>query len=145
MTNIKKSVNVPYTTTQMYDLVTRLEQYPEFISWCDGASVQSRTQTKLVATLHGSKLGINFSASIIYLLHPSDLIEIRFMYTGPFRQIQGFWRFETIAGKEGSQFSFELQYEFSNAMLGWTLSPIIRSEAGKLLNDFTERAKKIYS
>src|SRR5689334_4482360 len=36
MTRVKKSVLVPYSAAAMFDLVDRVELYPQFLPWCAG-------------------------------------------------------------------------------------------------------------
>lgn len=142
MTVIKKSETVPYTDAQLFDLVTDIEKYPEFLPWCRAAIVSERTDRLIKASIQGTKLGKDFTASFIYRLIPNKGIDIQLIYTGPFRKIVPQWRFEALGGK--TKFSFEIEYEFGNVLLGWTLSPIIKNEASNLLKEFIRRAKTLY-
>jgi len=36
---VKKSVLIPYSAAQMFELVDRVEDYPAFLPWCAGARV----------------------------------------------------------------------------------------------------------
>ena len=40
MHKVQRSVLVPYSAAQMFDLVADVEKYPEFMPWCGGAEVQ---------------------------------------------------------------------------------------------------------
>jgi coenzyme Q-binding protein COQ10 len=42
---------VPYTPEQLFDLVADVGSYPQFLPWCVGARVRSRTETLLVSDL----------------------------------------------------------------------------------------------
>ena len=42
---------VPYSPDQLFDLVADVGQYPQFLPWCVGARVRSRTERELVADL----------------------------------------------------------------------------------------------
>ncbi len=144
MTVIKRSEIVPYTAAQMYELITAIEKYPEFLPWCKEANVQNKTQYKVKAEFQGYKAGINFYATVLYnLQHPNKMIEIRLLDGRVFRTFEGFWRFETLESKK-TRFSFELKFEFSNAILGWTITPFIKSGSTELLENFCERAKILY-
>ncbi|MFM8796712.1 MAG: type II toxin-antitoxin system RatA family toxin, partial [Betaproteobacteria bacterium] len=35
MKHVRKSVLLWYSARQMYDLVTQVQAYPEFLPWCD--------------------------------------------------------------------------------------------------------------
>lgn len=144
MTTIKKNAEVPYTTSQMYDLVTAIQDYPKFLSWCKEATVQSRTPQKIQATIHGEKWGINFGFSFMYQMQSSNMISIHLMHTGPFRFIKSLWRFQPL-DKGGCQFGFELEYEFANPFYNWTLTPLIKGESNNIMKAFAARAKEIYS
>lgn len=143
MTEIKKNIVLPYTATQIYDLVNDLEKYPEFISWCKGVTVHNQTSYKTNASIQASKFGMDFTFSIIYQLEPSKMIRIYLLNNGPFRSIEAFWRFQTITNGE-TQLSFEVQYELNNRLLGWTLTPLLKNEINHLLKEFSIRAAKYY-
>lgn len=144
MAVIKQSNVVPYTNAQMYDLVIALENYPEFLPWCKRVTVKSKSPTRIDATVYGEKMGISFAVNITYLLSQNKLIDIRFFTGGgAVKLLQGYWRFDaTNDGK--TQFGFELQIEFANAFMNWTVIPIVRSEVKNAMKAFVERAKKIY-
>ncbi|HSF77499.1 MAG TPA: type II toxin-antitoxin system RatA family toxin, partial [Steroidobacteraceae bacterium] len=48
---MKRSAIVPYSATQMYDLVADVERYPEFLPWCTAAEVLSRDGEDVTARL----------------------------------------------------------------------------------------------
>ncbi len=46
-----RSEALPYRAEQLFDLVADVGRYPEFLPWCAGARVVSRSETELVAIL----------------------------------------------------------------------------------------------
>ena len=58
MTAISKSALVSYSPAQMFALVDGIEAYPEFLPWCRGAKVLSRTDDEVRATIELSKGGV---------------------------------------------------------------------------------------
>lgn len=142
MANIKQVVKIPCSLQQTYALVTQIDQYPEFVSWCKNAVINSSSTSNIRATIEGYKLGISFRFLLVYLLHSQKLIEVN-LPTGFFRKIEGFWRFDEIT-PQSTQLSFELNYEFANALLSWTVTPIIKSEIKNFMQALSERAKKLY-
>ena len=42
MKQVSKSVLLWYSPREMYELVTRVEAYPQFLPWCDSAHVVER-------------------------------------------------------------------------------------------------------
>ena len=43
--------HLPYRPQQLFDLVADIERYPEFLPWCVGARIRSRTEREIVADL----------------------------------------------------------------------------------------------
>ena len=43
MTRVQKSVLVPYSAARMFDLVERIDVYPQFVPWCAGAKIIGAT------------------------------------------------------------------------------------------------------
>ena len=62
---------------------------------------------------------------------------------GPFKQLQGFWRFEDIADN-GSSVSLELQFELSNRVLKFALEGLFKQITERLVMAFVERAGVVY-
>ena len=48
---IRKSALVPYPAEAMFDLVERVEDYPDFLPWCGGTQLLSRTDTGMSAAI----------------------------------------------------------------------------------------------
>ena len=52
MKQVKKSVLLWYTPQEMYELVTQVERYPEFLPWCNKVEVLAREGDTVTAKLH---------------------------------------------------------------------------------------------
>ena len=142
MTTIKKDISLPNSTSEMFALVTDLEKYPDFISWCKQIVVHSRTPTQIRATGMITKFGKDVQFSFIYTLYPNSMIQIHLLNTGPFKSFSALWRFTDTA--QGSKLTLELEYELSNTFIRWVLTPIIKNEVSNVLKDFSNRAKVVY-
>ena len=42
---------VPYTPSQLFDLVADVKKYPEFLPWCVGARIRSKEERLVIADL----------------------------------------------------------------------------------------------
>ena len=51
MSSVGRSALVSHSAQQMFALVSEIESYPEFLPWCDRASIAERRQGRTVATL----------------------------------------------------------------------------------------------
>lgn len=84
-THAEKKV-LAYTPEQLFDMVADVRRYPEFLPWCVGARVISRTETELVADLTiGFKMFRETFRSHVALERPHH-VHVRYL-TGPFRYL----------------------------------------------------------
>ncbi len=142
MARVDRSVLVGYTAQQMFSLVDRVEEYPEFLPWCAGASVSRRDDKITMATIHLDYHYLKQSFSTENTKHAPHLIEIR-LISGPFRHLEGRWHFIEL-GEAGCKIEFSLHYEFSSKLLEKLLSPAFRHIADNFMDGFIKRAENIY-
>ena len=139
---IKKNTVVPHSAAQMFQLVNAIEDYPEFIPWCVGTEVLSRTTDEIQATLNFAKGGMEKSFTTRNLLQHNKMVEIR-LVNGPFRHLEGFWRFDDLENGQ-SQVALDMEFEFSNALLAFAFGPIFTKIVNSLVDAFEQRAKKVF-
>lgn len=142
MPNISKSALVPYTAAQMFDLVDKVSDYPEFLPWCGGAEELSRNEDEVNASVTISHSGINKAFSTRNRLQKNKMIEME-LVNGPFKHLHGFWRFETLSDS-ACKVSLDLEYEFSSKLLGMAVGPVFSQIANSMVDSFCQRADKIY-
>lgn len=142
MPNISKSALVPYTAAQMFDLVDRVSDYPEFLPWCGGAEELSRNEDEVNASVTISHSGINKAFTTCNRLQKNKMIEME-LVNGPFKHLHGFWRFETLSDS-ACKVSLDLEYEFSSKLLGMAVGPVFSQIANSMVDSFCQRADKIY-
>jgi ribosome-associated toxin RatA of RatAB toxin-antitoxin module len=142
MTVISKSALVSYSPAQMFALVDGIEAYPEFLPWCRGAKVLSRTDDEVRATIELSKGGVEKAFTTCNRNQKNKMIEMR-LVEGPFRQLEGFWRFDAL-GDDGCKVSFDVEFEFASRMLGMVVGPVFSQIANSLVDSFHKRAVEIY-
>lgn len=142
MALVEKSVLVGYSARQMFDLVDGVERYPEFLPWCGRTEVKHRDEASVLATLYIDYHHVKHSFTTSNARQVPGLIDIR-LQEGPFRQLEGSWRFLELAA-DASKVEFRLHYEFSSRTLEALVNPVFSVIAGTLLDAFVERAEKIY-
>lgn len=142
MTVINRNAIVPYSPAQMFTLVDNVEEYPQFLPWCKSAQVLSRTEDEVRATLNLERAGIEKSFTTCNRIQKDKMIEIRLL-NGPFKQLEGFWRFDAMA-QQGCQVSLDLEFEFANYLLGLLFGPVFHQVVDTLVDAFCNRAAKVY-
>lgn len=142
MTIIRRDRIVPYTPEQMYDLVNRVEDYPQFLPWCSGSSVHFRDEDEAKATIVVSAKGFTKSFTTHNHLQKNKMIEIR-LIDGPFSHLEGFWRFEPVE-ESRCHVKFDLEFEFSTRLVGAIVGPLFSQISEAMVDAFEERAKSVY-
>ena len=142
MAVVKKSALVPYTCAEMYRLVNDVDAYHEFLPWCSGSKVVSDDGELMQASIELELAGFHKSFATRNLQHIDKMIEIR-LDEGPFRRLDGFWRFDRL-GDAGCKVALDLEYEFSNRLLSTALGKVFKEVANSLVDAFCSRAITIY-
>ena len=142
MNRIHKSALVSYSARQMYDLVADIEAYAEFLPWCGGSSIQSRTSEIVTASIIIAWRGVNKSFTTRNQLDPGHGMTLQ-LVDGPFKHLHGHWRFEAL-DDTACKVTLDLEFEFSNRLLGMTLGPVFESIASSLVDSFHTRARSVY-
>lgn len=142
MTTINKNALVPYPDRAMFSLVDDIVSYPEFLPWCSATNEISRTDDEVRASIDISHHGFQKSFTTCNRNTDNKLIEMR-LIEGPFKHLEGFWRFEDLGG-DGCKISLDLDFEFSNRLVGLAFGPIFSQIANSLVDAFCKRAKDVY-
>jgi len=142
MPNINRSAMVEYSAEQMFQLVDDIAAYPEFLPWCGGAEEHNRDENNVQASVTIQKGSINKSFTTQNRLNKPQSIELT-LVDGPFKELRGEWRFESLSGK-GCKVNFNLDFKFSNRIVGMAVGPIFNQVANTFVDSFVERAKAVY-
>lgn len=142
MHHISKSAIVPYTSQQMFELVNNIDDYSQFLNWCDSSSILNQSDDQITASVQINQGGLKQSFSTLNTLTPYKSIEMQLL-DGPFDELSGEWRFETL-GENASKVHLTLQFKFKSMLIDMALSPIFKSIANSQLDAFVARAKYIY-
>jgi ribosome-associated toxin RatA of RatAB toxin-antitoxin module len=142
MAEVNKLVLIEFTPAQMFELVDRCEDYPDFLPWCGGAEIHARTDVLTAATIHINYHGIkaHFSTENDKRAPYEMLIRLK---EGPFRHLNGHWRF-TPLGDSACKIEFGLHYEFSSRLLEKALGPVFNHIANTFVDSFVKRAAQVY-
>lgn len=142
MAAIHKTVLINYSAEQMFQLVDRVEDYPEFLPWCGGVDIEERHDDKLKAKLKINYHGIKQSFTTENTkLPPSSMI--MHLVEGPFKHFQARWNFKPLRD-DACKIEFDMQYEFSSRLLESVIGPVFSFIANSFVDSFCKRAQQIY-
>ncbi|MEM7304349.1 MAG: type II toxin-antitoxin system RatA family toxin [Pseudomonadota bacterium] len=143
MGNISRSTLVPYSASQMFDLVNDIDRYPEFVPWCEKSTSRLIGEDQKQATLYFARGKIRTSFTTKNNLQAGECIELQ-LVDGPFKHLHGEWKFIDIED-HGSRVQLELEFELSNRLLKIALESFFNQICERLVNAFVKRANQIYS
>ena len=130
-----------YSPEQMFDLVADVRRYPEFLPWCVGARVLSRTEGELVADMTiGFKMFRETFRSRVTLERP-DHVHVTYE-TGPFRYLNNHWRFN--ATPQGTEVDFFVDFEFKSRILQVAIGVVFNEAVRLMVRAFERRAMALY-
>ena len=147
MKHVKKSVLLWYTPGEMYELVTDIDRYPEFLPWCDHAKVLERHDGGVVARVGLAYMGVRHAFTTRNDNVPDQSVLVK-LVDGPFSLLDGTWLFRPL-GRPGSddkacKIDFDLRYAFSSIALEAVLSPVFDKVANTFVDSFVKRAEQVY-
>ena len=143
MKTVEKNILVAHSARQMFELVDKVEDYPEFLPWYGKTEVISREGDELKARLYMDYKGVKQS----FATHNRNIPgrEIRMvLLEGPFKSLNGTWHFLPL-GDDACKVEFELHYEFSSRVLSALISPVFSHISGTLVDAFVKEAGRRYA
>ena len=138
---VRKSVIVPHACATMFDLVDRVEDYPEFLPWCSRVELIERTEQVTAARLHVDYHGLSAKIATRNLKEPTASMRLE-LVEGPFETFAGTWRFAAL-GESGCRVEFVLDYAMASGALGVLLEPVFGQIAATLVDSFVARAESV--
>ena len=142
MTRIQRSALVPYSSAEMYRLVADVPHYGEFLPWCGGGRFLEQQGDAVVAQVDIDFKGIRKSFTTDNVLVPGKEIHMR-LREGPFHKLEGIWKFIDL-GEDASKIELDLEFGFSNKLVGKVIGPVFSSIANSLVEAFHKQARVAY-
>lgn len=145
MPEVSQQDIVPYSRAQMYQLVNQIDQYPQFIPWCQKTEVLYQDDHSMVASLTFDFQGITQSFTTRNTLEAPHQIVIALVH-GPFKSLKGTWTFEAVMvdNKEHCRISLHMVYAFRSSLIAMVFEPAFAKISNMLIQSFKTQAAKIY-
>lgn len=148
MKQVKKTVLLWYSPLEMYELVTGIRQYPQFLPWCESAELLDQHDDGVTARLGLAYAGVRHAFTTRNTHESGRLVRMQ-LVDGPFSMLDGVWQFHPLAkpGAEQAQackIEFALSYAFSSKALETVVSPVFDRVANTFVDSFVQRAESVY-
>ncbi len=142
MHRVERSVLVPFSTQQMFDLVACVEDYPEFLPWCAASHVRPQADGTRDATIEIRYHGARGRFTTRNQHTPYERIDME-LIDGPFRRLHGQWTFRALRA-DACRVHLNLHYQFAAGLLGRAIAPVFGEIAATLVDSFTRRAEALH-
>ncbi|NYT82441.1 type II toxin-antitoxin system RatA family toxin [Alcaligenaceae bacterium] len=142
MHKVQRSVLVPHSNAQMFDLVADVASYPQFMPWCGGATVHRQDEHGMEASITISIAGIKQTFTTRNEHEYPTLITFH-LVDGPFSMLTGTWEFLELA-PDACKVVYTMEYAFSSRALEAVVGPIFNRIATSFIDSFTQRAQTVY-
>ncbi len=137
---IRRTVLLPYSVEDMFDLIERAEVYPQFLPWCTAATILERSDDWVAARLEFSYLKLRFGFQTRNPKRRPDCLQVR-LVEGPFRHFHGDWAF-TRLGDRGCRVEFSLSYEIADGVFDRLATPAVEAVSRAMVDAFVKRAEE---
>jgi ribosome-associated toxin RatA of RatAB toxin-antitoxin module len=129
----------------MYDLVTDVQQYPEFLPWCAGARIVEEHGDGMTAQVSISFGGVRQTFTTRNVHTQDSQVEMELL-DGPFSHLDGQWSFLPLG--DGSQrackVTLAVNYRLNSSTLSKLAGPAFDKIATELVDAFVKRAELVY-
>ena len=137
---------LPYSATQMYDLVADVESYPQFLPWTAAARIRDRRPIDGGEVMEAD-LVISFKVfrekfgSRVTLMPEDKRIDTEYL-DGPFKHMLSTWHFRDL--DQGCEVSFDVDFEFRNRLLQGAAGMFFNEAMQRVVRAFERRATELY-
>jgi len=137
---------LPFTASQMFDLVADVRLYPDFLPWTAAARIRS-SKDILGGQEISADLVISFKVfrerftSKVTLYENINRIDTEYL-DGPFKHLQSRWEFEDVEG--GCEVKFWVDFEFRNKVLQGAAGMFFNEAMQRIVKAFENRATHLY-
>lgn len=146
MPRFSKSVRVPYTTAQAFDLVSDIGRYPDFIKWITAMRVSDVRLDEAGATHCQGDAVVGFKGfverfSTGVIADPVAGTVIASLIKGPFRALRAQWTITPVE-RGGADIALEIKYEFRNVLIAMLAAANHDLAVDRIMSAFLAEATK---
>ncbi len=148
MKSVHKSVLIWYSAEEMFNLVTDVGKYDQFLPWCDHAKVITATPDAMQAEVGIAMAGVKqtFTTQNTHTINDTGRQIDMKLLNGPFSNLEGSWTFTPVGdtSQRACKTELHLNYGFDNAVLAALVGPVFDKIAASLVDAFVKRADQVY-
>jgi len=137
---IERIIEVEASAEKLYQIVSDIESYPSFLTWCDSSEILSIKGHLVTASLSINLLGFKSSITTLNRLRRPEKIEMS-LQEGPFKSFKGTWLFEVVS-LEKTRVSYAMEYQISNPITDLLVKKKLDSFIDQFVGEFVKKFKE---
>lgn len=141
--NVSRSALLPYTADQMYDIISDVEAYPDFLNWCSASQVISELDSAVMAKLSISYGTLNLSFTTHNEMHPKSYVTMS-LVEGPFSSLNGQWTIQALSDS-ACKVALEMDFNFESVLTQKLFGRVFQRVIATQLDAFQKRAEALYT
>ena len=137
-----------YSSNQMFDLISDIESYPDFIPWCSRVKIISRTKDELKKIdFVEADMSVSFKvfnetfSSRVSLDRLSHEIVVEYL-SGPFKFLNNRWNLDRL--EKGCKVNFYVEFEFKSRIMQRLIGVVFNEAMRRIVLSFERRADDLY-
>ena len=146
MTVLRRSVELPYRADDLFELVSDVGRYPDFIKWIQSLRIIDETD-------EGNVLSVRAEAAVGFLTfkerfttdvtadRSTHTIDVR-LVRGPFRKLVNRWAFSP--GDGATTIDFFIDFQFRNILLQTLAAANLDFAVSRIMDAFQDEAARRY-
>ena len=139
MAIIKRTIEVEASAERLFEVVSDIEGYPSFLTWCDSSEILSIKDCLVTASLTINILGLKSTITTLNKSYRPTKIEMS-LQKGPFKSFQGIWLFEEVA-LEKTKVSYTMKYQIANPITDLIVKQKLASFIDQFVGEFEKEFK----
>lgn len=149
MANFSKSVRLPYTKAQCFDLASDIRKYPDFIKWItalrvsEEAALDGGQSSSLAEVVVGFKGFVERFSTRVVNDPDAGTVEAS-LVKGPFRRLRAIWTV-TPFERGGCDVRLDIDYDFKNPFIGMLAAANHDLAVDRILTAFLAEGRRRFS
>ena len=139
---VTRSLILPYSAEEMYDLVADITHYQDFLPWCAKSQVLAHDDVSVTARLDVKYKHFNSAFTTRNHMSPKRGIRME-LVDGPFSTLAGAWQFVPL-DENACRVELEVMFAFSGALKERLMAPVFNRICNELADAFAARAVAIH-
>ena len=139
--SVTKRLN--HSNTQMFDLISDVGKYPDFLPWCISTNIYNQSND-----IFYSDMEIGFKLIKESFTSKVTVIESKKVYSeaisGPFKKMNNIWKIDYVSDKE-CEINLFIEFEFKSFLLQNIIGKLFENASKKMIIAFEERVDILYN